>query len=167
MVSEIIFLVAGSLLIIAGFVGCVAPVLPGPLLSFAALILVSIPSGFSLYRPVLLVILGAAAFLSQLLDNILPVISSNKAGAGKAGIWGSILGMLAGMIFFPPYGVIIGAFLGALAGEMLFNRDNEHPFKAALGVFTGTLLGILIKIAVSGVITTFFILGAGRTLSRG
>ncbi|HAK45271.1 MAG TPA: DUF456 domain-containing protein [Spirochaeta sp.] len=157
MITEIIFTIAGSILIIIGFIGCVAPVLPGPVLSFAALILISIPTGFGLFKPVLLIILGAAAVISQLLDNVFPVISSKRAGAGRAGIWGSIVGMIAGMIFLPPLGVIIGAFLGALAGEMLFNRENDKPLKAALGVFTGTLLGVIVKLTVSGIITAFFI----------
>lgn len=154
--SEFIFNIAGIILIIAGFIGCVAPILPGPLLSFGALLLISIPSGFTLFSPIILIILGSAAVLSQVVDNILPVLSSKRAGAGRAGIWGSIIGMIAGMIFFPPLGLILGAFLGALAGELLFNRENKHPLRAALGVFTGTLLGIVFKLAVSGIIAFFF-----------
>ena len=66
------------------------------------------------------------------------------------------------MIFFPPLGVIIGAFFGALLAELLFNRENENPLKAALGVFTGTVFGIILKLTVSGVITGFFISGLKR-----
>ena len=127
MALEIIFTVIGALLVIAGLIGCIVPVIPGPILSFISLILISIPSGFGIFKPLTLVILGAAAIASQLLDNLLPVFSSNRAGAGKAGIWGSIIGMIAGMFLFPPFGVIIGAFFGALFGEMLFNRENKNP----------------------------------------
>ena len=84
---------------------------------------------------------------------------SKKAGAGKAGVWGSVIGMIAGS-FFTPIGTIIGAFVGALVGEMLFHRENKNPLKAAFGVFTGTMLGILIKLVVVGVIGYFFVRGA-------
>jgi uncharacterized protein YqgC (DUF456 family) len=47
-------------------------------------------------------------------------------------------------------------------GELIFNRENEHPFKAALGVFTGTIFGIVLKFMVCGVITGFFISGLRR-----
>ena len=164
MALEIIFTVIGALLVIAGLIGCIVPVIPGPILSFISLILISIPSGFGIFKPLTLVILCAAAIASQLLDNLLPVFSSNRAGAGKAGIWGSIIGMIAGMFLFPPFGVIIGAFFGALFGEMLFNRENKNPLKAALGVFTGTLLGILLKLAVCGIIAGFFIRGVRAIL---
>lgn len=159
MITEITLTIIGAALLILGIIGCVVPVIPGPILSFLALIVISIPGHFQLYHPVWLIVLAAAAILSQVLDNIFPVLSSKQAGAGKAGIWGSVIGMIAGTILFPPLGVFIGAFLGALAGEMVFNKENEQPLKAALGVFTGTLLGILIKLTVSGVIAAFFING--------
>lgn len=162
MITEIILIILGTILIVLGFIGCVVPVIPGPVLSFVALILISIPGRFTLFSPALLIILGIAAIGSQLLDNLFPVLSSKKAGAGKAGIWGSVIGMIAGMIFFPPLGVIFGAFLGALAGEMLFNKENKEPLKAAMGVFTGTLLGIIVKLTVCGIIVGFFINGSMR-----
>ena len=158
MVPDIFLTVFGAFLLILGFIGCILPVLPGPILSFISLILLSIAGSFSLFSPALLIILGTAAVVSQLLDNLFPVISSKRAGAGKAGIWGSIIGMIAGM-FFAPFGVIIGAFLGALLGEILFNRANDNPLKAALGVFTGTLLGIIVKLTVSGIIAGFYLKG--------
>ncbi|MDC7228296.1 MAG: DUF456 domain-containing protein [Spirochaetales bacterium] len=164
MVFDIVMIVLGAVLLLTGFIGCVVPVLPGPVLSYTALILVSIPAGFTLFKPATLIILAAAAVLSQILDNIFPVLSSKKAGAGKAGIWGSIIGMIIGMIFFPPLGVIIGAFTGALAGEAIFNRENQNPLKAALAVFTGTILGIIVKLTVSGIIAAVFIRGAGNLL---
>lgn len=144
---------------ILGVIGCILPVLPGPVLSFASLLIISIPGGFTLYSTGLLVVLGILTLASQLLDNIFPVLASRQAGAGKGGIGGSVLGMFLGMIFFPPFGVFIGAFTGALIGEVLFHKDNEYPLKAALGVFSGTLLGIFIKLSVSGVMAFYLLRG--------
>ena len=162
MIIEILTVAGGAVLLLLGFIGCVLPVLPGPVLSFAALILISVPASFGLFSPVLLIVLAAAAVVSQLLDNIFPVIASKKAGAGKAGITGSVIGMIAGSILFPPFGTVIGAFAGALAGELIAGRGNENPLKAALGVFTGTIMGIVLKLAVSGFIAAVFIRGAVR-----
>lgn len=152
-------MVFAILALIVGIVGCVVPVLPGPLLSFTSLLIISLPGNFSLYKLRTLIILGVLALLSQFLDNIFPVLASKKAGAGKGGTWGSVVGMLLGMFIFPPLGVFIGAFLGALLGEILFNKENEEPLKAALGVFKGTLLGILFKLSVSAVIGFYLIAG--------
>ena len=164
-VAGIIITVAlGIVFNIVGVIGCIVPVLPGPLLSFISLILISIPAAFDLFSPLWLVVLGVISIASLIVDNILPVLSSKRAGASKAGIIGSIIGLVAGMIFFPPFGAIIGAFVGALGGELIFNRESEHPLKAALGVFTGTVMGIFMKLVISGVILIYFIIGCVRLI---
>lgn len=159
MVLSIVMIVVGAALMVVAFIGCVIPALPGPLLGFVSLILLSIPGAWDLYPVWVLVVLGAVAVAATILDNILPAVSSKKAGAGKAGIVGSIVGMIVGS-FFTPIGTIIGAFVGALLGEMIFNRENTSPLKAALGVFKGTMLAILVKLMVTGVIGLFFVRGA-------
>ena len=165
MALAIIFTVLGALAIVVGLIGCIIPAIPGPVLAYLSLILISIPGGWDLYPLWSLIFLGVVALSSTVIDNILPAWASKKSGAGKPGVWGSVLGMVAGSIFFPLVGTIVGAFAGALLGELLFNRSNEKPFKAAMGVFKGTMLGVLIKITVTGVLALFFIRGAGVLLS--
>ena len=160
MVLSIVMIVIGAALMIVAFIGCIIPALPGPLLGFVSLILLSIPAAWGLYPVWLLVLLGALSVAATILDNVLPALSSKRAGAGKAGVVGSIIGMIGGSFFLPPIGTIIGAFVGALLGEMIFNRENTSPLKAALGVFKGTMLAILMKLVVTGVIGFFFVRGA-------
>ncbi len=159
MASDVLFLILSILALVLGTIGSIVPVIPGPVLSWCSLLLISIPLGFSFYSPVSLVLTGALAALSQFLDNLFPVLASRKAGAGKGGTWGSVAGMLLGMVFFPPFGLFIGAFAGAYLGELFFNRDNEEPLKAALGVFKGTVLGILLKLLVCGIIALYLVRG--------
>jgi hypothetical protein len=161
MVLSIVMVVIGSLLLIIGFIGCVIPALPGPVLAYLALILISIPGGWSLIPVWLLVLLGAVSLGTTVVDNLLPAMSSKKAGAGRAGVIGSVVGMIVGS-FFTPIGTIVGAFVGALAGELLFNRENREPLKAAMGVFRGTMLAILVKLAAAGVVAFYFVRGSIR-----
>ncbi|GAI87090.1 unnamed protein product, partial [marine sediment metagenome] len=84
------------------------------------------------------------------------VLISQKKGASKAGIWGSVIGMVAGIVFFPPFGVIIGTFVGAVLGELIFSNKPDSALKAGWGVFLGTMLGIALKLGVSGVIAFYF-----------
>ena len=158
---SIAMVAVGALLMVVGVIGCIVPALPGPILAFIALILISIPGAWVLFPLWVLILLGVLAAGTSIADNVLPALSSKKAGAGKAGIWGSVIGMIVGS-FFTPIGTIIGAFVGALAGEMIFNKENEVPLKAAFGVFKGTVLAILLKLIVTGVIGGFFIRGSIR-----
>lgn len=160
MALDILMTVLGAVAVGAGFVGCVLPVLPGPPVSFLALLLVSLSGGWDTYSTALLIILAVASIVVTILDYVLPAVTSKRAGAGKAGVWGSVVGLIVGMIFFPPFGLIIGAFVGAVLAEALFNRGKSNPWRAGLGVFAGTMLGTLLKLATSGVIAFYFFRGA-------
>ena len=162
MIGEILTIAAGSLLILVALVGCVVPVVPGPLLAAAALYLVSVVGEWTIYTWPVLALWTVLAVAAQLSDNILPARAAGKAGAGKAGVFGSVVGMVAGTLFFPPFGVFIGAFGGAFLGELVFHRENREPLKAAVAVFRGSLGAIVVKLAVSGGIAVVFIRGAVR-----
>lgn len=161
--AMVALIILGFLFLLAGIVGCVLPVIPGPPLAYLSLILLSFARKWEAFSPAVLIVLGVAAAAVTVLDNLLPVITSKTRGASKAGIWGSIIGMVAGMVFFPPFGVIIGTFVGAVAGELLFSKQRDSALKAGWGVFLGVMLGIGVKLAVSGVIAVYFL----RALLRG
>jgi uncharacterized protein YqgC (DUF456 family) len=110
-----------------------------------------------------LIVLGVLAVSMTVLDNVLPVLTARKWGAGKAGIWGSIIGMIAGMFLFPPFGAILGTFIGAVIGELVAGKLSGQALQAGWGVFVGTMLALAVKLAVSGAIAFFYL----RAVVRG
>ena len=157
MIFNFLLVILGALMLVGGLIGCVLPVIPGPLLAWAALIIIGLAGGFPFISTWVLVATAASAVLVTVLDGILPARAAGKAGAGKAGIVGSVVGMLAGAIFFPPFGVFAGAFAGALIAEVVFNPENTTPIRSAFAVFRGILLAMILKIAVVGWIGIVFI----------
>ena len=123
-------IVLGVLLILAGLVGCILPVLPGPPLAFLALIGVSIAGGWQIYDPWGLVIAAAAVALVTILDFVMPAWGAKRYGASKAGIWGSVAGMIIGIFVFPPFGIFVGAAVGALLGELMGGKQDREAIKA-------------------------------------
>jgi len=91
------------------------------------------------------------------LDYVAPAVGVKKYGGSKFAVWASITGLIVGVFFFPPWGMIIGAFLGALAGEAVFGEKGKPVMRVVWGVFAGTLAGTGLKLAVSGVILFFYI----------
>jgi len=160
--AHIIFISLGSVAVVLGLIGCFVPILPGPIVSYLGLIFISILKKWKAYSPAFLIIVGIVTLAATVIDYILPILTSKKKGATKAGTWGSVIGMIAGIFFFPPFGMLIGAFVGAVVGELIFNKERKNALKAGWGIFLGTILSIFIKLGVSGVITYYFVRGIFR-----
>ncbi|MDX5324722.1 MAG: DUF456 domain-containing protein [Bacteroidota bacterium] len=141
-------IILGFSLLLLGLAGAILPILPGPPLSFVGLLLIEISFGSP--SPIMLYILGALALLVFLLDYWVPIWGTRKFGGTRAGVIGATLGLIAGLLVFPPFGVILGPFAGAYIGEVIYSKKTHgEAFKAAWGSFIGFLLGTGIKLIYS------------------
>ena len=135
---------------IIGIIGCFLPIIPGPPVSWGALLLLYFFGNGEMSLKFLLIWLGITIVVT-VLDYVVPSQFTRLTGGSKAAGRGSLVGMLIGLIFFPPWGMIIGAFLGALASEILINSNTiSGSIKPALGAFLGFLAGTFIKLVASG-----------------
>ena len=147
---DIVLLVLGFILMLVGILGSFLPVLPGPPLSWVGLLLLyltkAIPDDWWLLGITLVI-----ALTVTVLDYVIPAAGTKKFGGSKAGMWGSIIGLLVA-IFFPilgPFGIIIWPFIGALVGELSNKSDNKTALKAAFGSFIGFLTGTFLKFLIA------------------
>ena len=147
----ILLIALGALLILAGIAGCLLPVIPGPPLSFLGLLALWGARGWDAeaFNGLTVAAVGIAAVVVTILDTVAPAIGAKRWGASKGGVWGCIAGMLIGMIFFPPFGMILGAWVGAFAAEVIVGLPFGQAFKASFGVFVYTMLGVGLKVLVS------------------
>jgi uncharacterized protein len=152
---DVLFLSLGIILLVAGLLGCILPALPGPPLSFLALLSLQITRWGDFGERFLWV--GAVlVLLVTLLDYVIPIWGTKKFGGSPRGVWGASIGLVVGL-FLGPAGIILGPFLGALLGELSGNQNSDQAFKAALGSFLGILAGVILKLVVSGLLTWYFI----------
>lgn len=145
----------GWALIAVGVIGCFVPVLPGPVLSYAALFVALAIGDHSRPTVACLVAAGVATAVVSVLDSFVPAMGAKKFHCTKAGTTGCFVGTFVGM-FFLPLGVLLGPFLGALAGELLFGRPLKQAMSGAFGAFLGFMLGLLLKLACCGFIAYCF-----------
>lgn len=153
---DIFWLVLGIILLLAGLAGCLLPLLPGPPLAYAALLVLQLRAEppFSLN---FLLLWAVLVTLVTLLDYVIPVYGTKKFGGTQAGMWGCTLGLLAGF-WLGPLGIIIGPLVGAFVGEWLANQNAEKALRSAIGSFIGFLAGTVLKLVVCGVMAYYFIL---------
>jgi len=153
--TTLLIIVAGVLCVL-GLAGCLLPIVPGPPLNFAALLLLGIASDFAPpLNGALLIILGGVTLAVAAADYVIPIMGAKKFGASRAGLWGSVLGMLIGLFFFPPVGLVIGAVVGAVLGELAAGKKEWDALRAGVGVVLGSLLGVIVKLSASGVMTYY------------
>lgn len=143
------------LLMIVGIIGCLVPVLPGPPLSFLGILTLQF-TRFAEVSSNLLIILAVVAVLVSILDYIVPIWGTRKFGGSKYGVRGATVGLIIGLFFGPP-GIIIGPFIGAVVGEMIFKDDFAYAIKAGFGSLLGFMAGVGLKLAASFAITFYFI----------
>jgi uncharacterized protein YqgC (DUF456 family) len=153
----ILLTILGLLLALVGLVGCILPTIPGPPLGFLALIVLSIAKDWEPFSLTFLVIMAGLTIGVSGLDYVVPAASARKYGGSKYGVWGSIIGMLIGLLFFPPWGMLIGTMAGALVGELTTGRDRRKALRAGWGVLVGTIVAIGVKLAFSGFILFFYL----------
>jgi uncharacterized protein YqgC (DUF456 family) len=140
-----------------GLAGSVLPVLAGPPLNFIGLIILGLAKGWDIFSPTLWLILVGVTVLTMILDYVLPISGARRYGSTKWGTWGAFLGMLLGVFLFPPFGLILGAFLGAVVGELLAGKKDRQALRAGWGVFVGYFFSLLLKVIASGVMTFLFV----------
>jgi len=152
---DYIWVALGIILILVGLVGCIVPVLPGPPISFLGLLFLQF-SRFGDFSATFLLVMAFVALAVTVLDYVVPVWGTKKTGGSKAGIWGATLGMLAGIIFFPPVGIILGPLVGAIIGEAVRGASLKQSFRAGMGSLLGFMLGTGLKLIASMIMTVYF-----------
>lgn len=148
----------GIFLNLLGIIGVILPVLPGISLNYISLILLYITKGEENLSLRTLVIFGIITFLVLLLDYILPLAGAKRYGASKTGIWGAAVGMIFGIIFFPPFGIIFGLLIGAFLGELIAGKEHSQALRAGFATFLGSLTSVAVKILLAIVMTVYFLI---------
>ena len=145
----------GIVFIIGGILGSVLPFLPGPPLSFTGLLLLHFTEDYQFSRR-FLIIWAVITAITYLIDYFIPIWGTKRFGGSRQGIWGSIIGLIAGIFFFPPFGIIIGPFAGAVLGELVAGKTSSAAFRAGVGSFVGFLIGTLIQLIAAGLMAWYF-----------
>jgi len=153
---ELFLVLLALLLMILGIIGSFLPVLPGPLTSWAGLLVLHFTDGVEMSQTFLIVTLLVAVFI-YVLDYIIPALGTKRFGGSRAGMIGTTLGLIIGLLSPIPFGIIIGPFVGALIGEMIHRNDFEKALKAAFGSFLGFITSTFLKFIVAIVFLGFFI----------
>ena len=152
---DIFLIILGAICLVIGILGCVLPVLPGVPLAYCGLLLLHATDKVQ-FSWQFLVIWAVVTIVVQVLDSVVPIWGTKRFGGSKMGVWGSTLGLLVGL-FFGPWGIVLGPFLGAVDFELIDGKNTRLALKAGWGSFVGLMTGTILKLICCGLMTYYFI----------
>ncbi|MNS24645.1 hypothetical protein D3C72_564980 [compost metagenome] len=120
---DILLLILGFLCVVVGIFGSFLPVLPGPGISWIGLALLyftdTVPANYWILGIALLI-----TILISVLDYVIPAKGTKRFGGSSYGIWGTNIGLIVGILAPIPFGFIIGPFVGAFIGELIWIKNK-------------------------------------------
>jgi uncharacterized protein YqgC (DUF456 family) len=141
--------------IILGLIGCIIPVIPGPILTYGGMLILHATDKFH-FSSNILITLAIVVAVVALLDYVVPVWGTKKMGGTRMGMIGSTVGLIVGL-FFGPIGIILGPFLGAVGFELISGQSESKALMSGLGSFLGFLFGTIMKVVVVFIMTYYAI----------
>lgn len=142
--ADVLFVLLWAAALVLTFV----PMVPATLVIWGAALLHEALVGFGELSRADWAWLIGLGLLAMTLDNVAGALGAKRYGAGRAGIWGAVIGALVGAVVLGPLGILLGPFLGALAAELLSGKSGQEALRAAWGSLLGVLGGVLAKLLV-------------------
>jgi hypothetical protein len=149
--------IVSLMLVGVGIAGTLLPGLPGTPLVFGGLLLAAWVDGFQSVGAGTLILLAVLTVLAFGVDFISSSLGARGAGASRKAVVGAALGTLIG-IFFGFAGIILGPFIGAVAGEFMARRDLGQAGRAGVATWIGFILGIGVKLMLAFTMVGIFFL---------
>ncbi len=144
-----------------GIVGTILPLIPGPSLIVVGAFVHGLITNFiplSLLDIALLAFLASLAWIGQY---ILAGLGAKSFGGSKAGMVGAIIGLVLGLILPIPgstlFGMILGTFVGAIAGELFVDNDEGRAVKAGIGAVIGICISFVFEISITTIMVIFVV----------
>ena len=160
----VLFVTLGIILLIIGILFSIAPPIPGPPFALGALFILHFFHPKVSFPETFLIVMSVATVVVLIIDYFVPIWGTKKFGGTKAGIRGSMAGLIGGIFILAPLpfigpllAIIAGPFLGAMAGELLSGKNMNVALKSGMGSFFGFLMGTGLKLGICFVMTIQFI----------
>ena len=152
---DVVWIACGWALLAVGLVGCFVPLIPGPPIAYSSLFVALLIGDHSSPTVSILVVAGLATAVVTILDYVVPAWGAARFHCSRGGTFGCLLGTVAGL-FFLPFGIVAGPFLGALAGELISGKRFGSALFGSFGALVGFLTGVLLKVVCCGFLAYWF-----------
>mgnify|MGYP002778553827 CR=1 FL=1 len=146
-----------AILMIAGLVGCVLPILPGPPLIWLGALYYGWRTEFEVVTPLFLAALLVPTVIGATADWWMSFLGARRGGASVWGQLAALGGGIVGFFVFSLPGMLVGAVGALVLVEYRRAKDWNSVFKAGKGYLVGYLLSIVVELICAFVIIGLFL----------
>jgi uncharacterized protein YqgC (DUF456 family) len=161
---HILLYVAAAALIVVGLIGAIVPALPGIPLIFGGIWLIAAVDHYQHLGLWWLLAVAGVGAVGLTLDLFAGALGAKRVGASKQAVWGALAGTVIGVFFGLP-GLFLGAFFGAVLGELSAGNSVLRSAHVGVSAWVGLIFGSIIKLVSS--VTMLALFGAGWWWNRG
>ncbi len=145
-----------GVLMVAGVIGSVVPMLPGTPLIMVGAVLYAVATEFTPVGAGRLAILAVLGLAGWAIEHLAGILGARRAGGGRAAVVGALVGAVIGLAF-APLGLLLGPIGGAIAGELLSGRDPAGSVRTGIGTAIGVVVGIVAHVAFAVTMVALFV----------
>ncbi|MDD5731357.1 MAG: DUF456 domain-containing protein [Patescibacteria group bacterium] len=135
-------------LMLPGIAGAFLP-LPGLLYMFIISLIYGFVDKFAHLQLWELGVLAGIMILSTVNDYLSGMLGAKYGGAAQKSMLYGIIGMIIGLIIFPPFGGLVGVFVGILIAELIRGTNQEKAVRAATGGLVGSIVGMIVTLVLA------------------
>ena len=121
------------------------PVMPAIPLLFALTMLFGVATKFVTLPWWAIIVFIVILILSILIDYGSGIMGARFGRASRRSMMWGFVGIILGTLLLPPFGGIIGLFLGVLISELTQRRLKEEAFRSASFALIGAIIGIVLN----------------------
>jgi uncharacterized protein len=161
--DALLYLIAACL-IGAGVFASVMPALPGIPLVFGGIWMIAAVDHYHHLGVGWLLGIAFVGLVGLSLDLLAGALGAKRAGASPRAVFGTLLGTGLGVFFGLP-GLLLGPFLGAVAGELSAGGSILRSTHVGVSTWVGLIFGTIMKLV--SAVTMVALLGAAWWWNRG
>lgn len=154
--SDIVWWVLSTAVIVLGLLGIVLPALPGTVLVLAGIVLGAWIDDFTRVSTLAVSSVAVLAIIAWALDYVAALLGAKRAGASRQAMIGAALGTVAGL-FMGLVGVLFMPLVGAAAGEWMARRDEMRAMHVGFATWVGLMIGMVAKVAIAFIMIGIYI----------
>lgn len=145
---DIALYLLAAVLMVVGLAGTILPALPGIPMIFGGIWLAAAVNGYRHLGIWWLLVIGVIGAIGVIVDLGASTLGAKRVGASRLALWGAAIGTVIGLFFGLP-GLVLGPFVGAVAGELASGTSVLRSAHVGVGTWLGLLFGTLVKLVIS------------------